>query len=172
MILEPRSKNKTILILIALAFLVIGIGVFISRSNKDNANQYPSENNQQVKGDSLNVDSLKYISALDWPPKLQIINEAFSCTEAGNSTERAGATEMRTINGRNYCVTEVVQGAAGSIYTQYAYAYEKDGKTNILTFSLRFSQCGNYDEPSKSECENERQTFNPDDLLDQYARTL
>lgn len=172
MILERRSKNRTVLILIVLAVLLIGIGVYLSRSSKENSNPDLTENNTQDEGSYLDADSLKYISLLDWPPKLEVIDESFSCTEAGVGTERAGATQMRTINGRNYCVTEVVQGAAGSIYTQYAYAYEKNGKTNILTFSLRFSQCANYEEPSRKECESERSSFSVDNLLDSYAKSL
>lgn len=99
----------------------------------------------------------KYISPVDWPPKLEVVAGPFSCNEP------------RTINGHNYCVTAESEGAAGSIYTMYAYAYPRGNQTAILTFSLRFVQCANYDEPPKGECERERATFNLDRLIDQIA---
>ncbi|MDP3958403.1 MAG: hypothetical protein Q8Q36_03005 [bacterium] len=62
--------------------------------------------------------------------------------------------------------------AAGSMYVQYAYAFEKNGETAIFTFSLRFPQCGNYDEPKRSECEGEREAFDIDGIVERMAATL
>ena len=76
------------------------------------------------------------------------------------------------VDNRTYCVTKVSEGAAGSIYTQYAYAFPKNSKVVILTFSLRFPQCGNYSEPEKNECEGERETFDVDSIIDRIAQTL
>jgi hypothetical protein len=114
----------------------------------------------------------KYIRALDWPPQAQSIDEEFNCTEAGESIERAGRTELKEIHGREYCVTEIVQGAAGSIYTQYAYAFGRDGETVILNFSTQMPQCGNYPDMERVECENERMAFDLDSVVDQIARTV
>lgn len=114
----------------------------------------------------------QYIHALDWPPMLQLIEGPFECTEAGEETARAGRTELETIGGRRYCVTRVTEGAAGSIYTSYAYAFETDGDVAILTFSARAVQCGNYDEPQKTECEAERAAFDPGAMIDAVARTV
>lgn len=116
--------------------------------------------------------STQYINTVDWPPKIQILQESFTCTEAGSSTDRAGRTEQQIINGNTYCVTEVTEGAAGSMYTQYAYAFPKSNRVVILTFSLRFLQCQNYDEAERNACENERSTFAIDSTLDRIARTL
>ncbi len=114
----------------------------------------------------------KYMHALDWPPQIAVINETYSCIEAGSEIERAGRTETRVINGRNYCVTTIAEGAAGSIYTQYAYALAKGEKTVIFTFSVRATQCGNYNEAQKIECENERASFGIDYFIDRIVRTL
>ena len=116
--------------------------------------------------------STKYISIVDWPPAVQILNQAFSCTEGGSEIERAGKTEKKTINGHNYCVTMESEGAAGSIYTNYAYAFAAGQRTIIFTFSLRFSQCANYDDPKKTECEAERSVFTPDAVLDKMAQSV
>ena len=113
-----------------------------------------------------------YIHVVDWPPKLQVNSGPFTCTEAGDVTARAGRTRKIVIDGHVYCVTEVQEGAAGSVYTQYAYAAERDGKTVIMTFSLRAEQCGNYDEPKRTECETERANFDIGGRIDAMFSTL
>lgn len=114
----------------------------------------------------------KYISTTDWPPKVQVINQLFACTEAGLETSRAGQTTKQEINNHTYCVTKVIGGAAGSVYAQYAYAFPNNNKTVILTFSLRFVQCGNYDAAQKEACESERKSFDISDIVDQIAQSL
>lgn len=113
-----------------------------------------------------------YIQALDWPPRPLVEAGPFECTEAGEETARAGRTELATIGGRSYCVTRVTEGAAGSIYTMYAYALPAGDDVVILTFSTRAPQCGNYDEPRRDECEREREAFSMDPIVDAIARTL
>jgi hypothetical protein len=114
----------------------------------------------------------RYIHPVDWPPMLQVVDGPWQCTEAGSEIARAGKTERQTLGGRSYCVTRESEGAAGSIYTMYAYAFEHGGRVAVLTFSLRAVQCGNYDEPSKSECETERAAFDVGPTIDAIARTL
>ncbi len=114
----------------------------------------------------------QYISIVDWPPAAAISNGTSTCVAAGSAIAPAGRTEPRTINGRDYCVNEESEGAAGSVYTQYAYAFARENKTVILTFTLRFVQCANYDDPQKTACEKERASFNPDNTIDQIAQTL
>ncbi len=115
----------------------------------------------------------KYIYTIDWPPQIQILNNPFSCAEAGTETDRAGGTIKEPINGQTYCVTKETQGAAGSIYTMYAYAFPfEQNKTAIFTFSLRFSQCANYEDPNKAECETERASFDTNLVISQIASTL
>lgn len=101
----------------------------------------------------------------DWPPKVQIVNEAFVCTEAGVTTVRAGETKKKMIGGREFCVTSFIGAAAGSTYEQYAYATPLGSKTAIFTFTIQSPQCGNYDEVQKIECEKERETFNLDETI-------
>ena len=113
----------------------------------------------------------KYITAIDWPPKVQVLGKKLSCTVAGSATSTAGATMKRTINGTPYCVTTETEGAAGSIYNNYAYAMENGGKTYIFTFSTRSVQCANYDDPQKTECEQERASFNIDNVIDSIVRS-
>jgi hypothetical protein len=114
----------------------------------------------------------QFISLVDWPPKLNIINEPFVCAPAGSETARAGKTENRLVNGRTYCVTTEIEGAAGSIYAQYAYAAKINAKTAILTFSLRLPQCGNYPAPTSTVCERERQNFAIDPIVDRIFSSI
>lgn len=116
--------------------------------------------------------STKYISLVDWPPKVQVTTDPFTCTQAGSEKARAGMTEQKTINGTIYCLTTTSEGAAGSVYNQYAYAFSQNNTTIILTFSLRFVQCANYDQPAQKECQTERAVFTPDTILDQIAQTV
>lgn len=113
-----------------------------------------------------------YTEAVDWPPSVQVLDEPYSCTEAGSITDRTGATAERTYDGTPYCVTEVVEGAAGSIYTQYAYLFAKEDKTIALTFSTRTVQCGNFDEVQRASCELERNTNDIDSIVHEIAQTL
>lgn len=112
-----------------------------------------------------------YIHAQDWPPMASILPGPFTCTQAGSEIAVAGKTELKTINGHSYCVTIETQGAAGSIYTQYAYAFPKNDKVIIFTFTLRSVQCDNYDDPQKTACKKERDTFSVDNLVDSMAVT-
>lgn len=118
--------------------------------------------------------SSDYVTTVDWPPAAQVVKSTiFTCTQAGSATAQAGKTEMRTVNGHPYCVTEVTEGAAGSVYTQYAYASKRaGGNTVILTFSLRRVQCGNYDDPQKSACTTAQANFNTDTLMDSIFQTV
>lgn len=109
-----------------------------------------------------NLWKAKYIHPLEWPPKIQTLNKLFTCAEA----------DRRVVNGHTYCVTQSTEGAAGSIYTQYSYAFARGNQTIVFTFTLRFVQCGNYSEPQKTECENERSSFNLDSIVDRMARTI
>lgn len=113
-----------------------------------------------------------YITASDWPPTVQVQTVPFTCTNAGTETGRAGKTETRMVDNRSYCVTTSSEGAAGSIYNQYAYAFQKGSRTVILTFTVRMVQCGNFDEPQKTACENEREAFDLDGTVDRIAQTL
>lgn len=113
----------------------------------------------------------KYIHFLDWPPQVKVLKEPFICAEAGSEIELAGKTEKRMINGHNYCITKISQGVAGSIYTMYAYEIQKDDKVIIFTFSLQSVQCGNYNETQKTECENERESFDIDSIMDRVAQS-
>jgi hypothetical protein len=113
-----------------------------------------------------------YSEAVDWPPILRINDGPFLCTEAGNELARAGKTSLQTVGQNTYCVTEIIEGAAGSTYAQYAYAFPYKEKVAIFTFSMRYVQCANYEAAQQQACEAERSAFDLLAIVDQMAQSL
>lgn len=101
-----------------------------------------------------------YIHAVAWPPNVSVFDTRMDCVE----------TTLN--NGNTYCVSTSSEGAAGSVYIEYAYGTWKDGKTVNLTFTFREVQCANYDDPQKTACEEERDAFDVDAFADSIARTV
>lgn len=170
----PNSPNKKILFFVFAALLVAGIFYYTSHKTSENAG-WQTFSDSRISFRYPEKLSAEYIRPVDWPPKIQIIEGPFACLDADEETapkETRGETKELLIGGRTYCVTKVTEGAAGSIYTQYAYAFATNGKTAILTFSLQSVQCGNYEEPKKSACIEERSTFDIDFIADKMARSL
>jgi hypothetical protein len=116
--------------------------------------------------------STEYIHPLDWPPSVAVADIPFTCVDGGVEVTDAGETVKRTIDGRDYCVTKLTEGAAGSMYTQYAYATEIENRFVSFTFGLRAVQCGNYDDPQRTACEAERATFNIDSVISDIVETV
>lgn len=115
----------------------------------------------------------EYVSTVDWPPTVRVQRAVpFVCTVAGDVTAPAGKTELVTIEGHEYCLTRESEGAAGSVYTQYAYTFPRQSDVVTLTFSLRAVQCLNYDEPRRSTCTREQATFTANKLADQMAQSV
>jgi len=114
----------------------------------------------------------KYISETEWPPQFKIEDKLFVCNPSGNEIQQGGQTELRLVDNRSYCVMKESEGAAGSTYTAYTYTFPKDNKTGVITFTLRFVQCQNYDEPKASECENERSAFDIDGTIDRIVQSI
>jgi len=114
----------------------------------------------------------KYISVVNWPPQVKIKNKKFICNPFDNEIQQGGQTELRLVDNRSYCVTKESEGAAGSTYTSYTYEFPQNNQTGIITFTLRFVQCQNYDEPKTSECENERSAFDVDGTVDKIVQNI
>jgi hypothetical protein len=187
------NNGKTMIILIVAALLLAaGAFMYFQFANQDievNSNpDLPPANNMQNNNTeddewifattteySIQYPrdlGLEYIEMMDWPPTVELTADEFTCEEAGTETDRAGATESVTINGADYCRTTIVEGAAGSTYTQYAYAFANGDGTATLTFATRAPECSNYDTEEMEACEEEVDDLDIDDLADRVARTL
>lgn len=110
----------------------------------------------------------EFMRAVEWPPRVTV-GAARACeAESGVS----GETKEIPVNGRTYCVTTTGEGAAGSVYTEYAYSMQQDGRTITLAFTIRAPQCGNYDDPQRTACEQERASFDVDALANRIFQTI
>lgn len=105
----------------------------------------------------------KYISAVEWPPEVNVLIAQFLCAEA-----------LQKINGRDYCVGIESGGAAGTTYITRTYNSMKNDRMVTIRFTLRYPECQNYNDPQRTECEKERQEFNPelDNLVDKIAQSV
>ncbi len=115
------------------------------------------------------VLTTKYIGSQNaWPPKVTLTKGNFSCKEGPSGTlDMQTTTAKKTINGSQYCVTTGGDAAMGSTYTTYTYKTALGANVANTTFTLRFSSCGNYDEPQKAECMSERASFDVDAIVDE-----
>jgi membrane-bound inhibitor of C-type lysozyme len=100
--------------------------------------------------------SHEYITPVAWPPLVTKIG-AVLC-EVG---------EVKEIDGTEYCVTTLSEGAAGSTYT--TYTYEREGVR--AEFTLRFPQCLNYDQPEQTACVQDQESLDVDALADDILVT-
>jgi hypothetical protein len=107
----------------------------------------------------------QYISAVQWPPIIIPSSVSYACLETPAESSVSDRVQEREINGHKYCVYAHSEGAAGSVYTDYQYVTENDGKAFTLSFTLRYVQCYNYDDPKQSECQAEREIFDLDSLV-------
>ena len=113
-----------------------------------------------------------YISTVDWPPIVTITPGSFSCVETMGTSSLPSRTLKRTVDNRVYCLEAMSEGAAGSTYTDYVYTTQKDDKIITVKFTLRYPQCDNYDDPAKTNCKNERESFDLDGLIDRIVGSI
>lgn len=194
MMFEHRSKNVFIIrLLLGMFAVTLFIGLFILATERAAIDERPdtvlesdgettsiTETNKDwtevvYPGITFQAPSqivMTYVSAIDWPPKVEIAAGPLTCVEAGEETARAGKTSLKSIHGRTFCVTVTSEGAAGSVYHLYAYAFEKNDSVVTLSFSTREVQCLNFPEEDIAACQAEQVSFSEDDLLARIADTV
>ena len=115
--------------------------------------------------------STNYIAISDWPPKVQVISGPFACVDAGEPNAQTGQTLPKKINNHDYCVTTVTNHTIDSTYYQYAYERQIQDKILYFTFSLKFTDCTEYDNLDRNSCKKEETELNIDNLLDNIIQT-
>jgi len=133
---------------------------------------------------AIQVDfNSEYIGSQNWkiniindeekyPPKLKITEDQIDCTITSTKSALLHKTEKRKIDGQIYCIESSSEGAAGTIYTQYAYFSIKNGYLIMLNCVIQYPQCMNYGEPHRIECENELETFDLDKIIGHIVKNL
>jgi len=125
----------------------------------------------------------EYIGSQDWkviivneeekyPPKFKITEGQIDCKKTSYESDLLSRTVKRRIDGRIYCIESASEGAAGTIYTQYAYFTIKSGSLIMVSCVIRYPQCINYSEPYRTECANERETFDLDKIISYIVKNL
>ena len=114
----------------------------------------------------------QYISTAEWPPQITVTEGELACQETPPESSFPLRITQKTINDSVYCIQAMSEGAAGSTYTEYTYSTLKDGKVISADFVLRYPQCLNYDDPNKSNCEAERETFDLDGIIDKIVKSV
>ena len=125
----------------------------------------------------------EYIGSQDWkvkivneeekyPPKFKITEGQIDCKKTSSESGLLSRTVKRRIDGRIYCIESASEGAAGTIYTQYAYSTIKNGSLITVSCVIRYPQCINYSEPHRTECANERETFDLDKIIGYIVKNL
>jgi len=125
----------------------------------------------------------EYIGSQDWkvkivneeekyPPKFKITEGQIDCKITSSESALLSRTVKRKIDGRIYCIESLSEGAAGTIYTQYAYSTIKSGNLITVSCVIRYPQCINYSEPHRTECANERERFDLDKIISCIVKNL
>lgn len=112
-----------------------------------------------------------YISTAEWPPQVAVLI-AYACPTNASSTEPFFQVAERMIDGKTYCVAALGEGAAGSTYVTYEYVTDRGDAVLWTSFTLRYVQCQNYDEPERSACVAEQDAANTDPLAAVILETM
>lgn len=114
----------------------------------------------------------KYIFTQEWPPKIAVATGTYSCPETDPTASQPERISEVTLDGQKYCVAAVTEGAAGTAYTTYVYLGEKENNLLTVTFTLAYPNCGNYEDPVKKECEQERESFDLNGVVDKIFKSI
>lgn len=118
------------------------------------------DKNQDI-GFEYNQLETSYVKAQSWPPKISLSKSAYSCADT-SSTKVA-------FNGKEYCLQIQSEGAAGTTYKNYSYRFKEGDNLITLKSTFRFPQCLNYNDPEKTECQNDQATFTDKTILEHIS---
>ncbi len=152
--------------------LAFGAYFLFQKDKVADVDNYPEQINFQIPENT----GAAYISFQDWsikiiydeneyPSNLKVVDNKIDCEETQPESSFSSGIDKRVIGDRTYCIERSSEGAAGSVYTTYNYSTIYDGNLLSLGFVARYVQCSNYDDPQKTECIEERETFSLDELV-------
>ncbi len=172
-------SNKKNILITSIAVLVLGVGFFFSAKapapTVETLGNFWRIYSDSGKGIQFKYPELsnKFIIPQEWPPKVSLISEAFSCNEYLDENPSFKKVVKKQINGSIYCIETQSEGAAGSIYTTYSYKTEAgENKILDLNFVLKYPRCENYEEPNKTDCAMEHENINIDQLAEDILKSV
>lgn len=107
-------------------------------------------------------------------PRLEswVENGEIECEETSLESSLPLRISKKEINGRRYCIGTFSEGAAGSVYTEYAYTTVIASRVYLVKFVARYPNCSNYPDEQNMACSRERETFNLDNLVDEEVEVM
>jgi len=107
-------------------------------------------------------------------PKLEswVENSEIECYETPSESSLPLRMSKRIVNDKKYCIGAFSEGAAGSVYTEYAYTTVVGGNVYSIQFVARYQNCDNYPEEENNKCKQERENFNLEILVDQEIEKM
>jgi hypothetical protein len=163
-------RNSVIGLIIALIIVALAVALFSPHTQSPLSTQPPegwalstpdAQGMQFAYPISLGTSYIS-TSTEGWPPTAAIVSGTLSCA----------ATDKRMIGDRAYCITRESEGAAGSTFTTFTYATMQGTSVASTTFTLRFPQCMNYDDPQQSACTIEESSYDIDGLADRIISSI
>lgn len=127
---------------------------------------------------SVNLD---YASLRDWQVSLidekgvlleRVLDGQLVCRETAVDDNPNYSVSRITSDRAQYCLETASEGAAGSVYTEYSFYTLFSGDLIVIKFTAQYPQCYNYDDPEKTDCLAERESFSPQDIADEILATL
>lgn len=113
-----------------------------------------------------------YVDAFLWPPELKTSSSPFSCIVRGSESSLSGKTELRNINGRDYCVTVLSEKGEDSDFYEYVYSFPEGESVVDLRFSVNIIRCSAVSESEKPRCEAEHSSFDVNRIIGQLAESV
>lgn len=168
--MQEKIKNNILYPIVIIAAVVVATIVLLSKAPEDSWKTFSSLEEKITFKYPETLDG-KYIDIEPWPPQVGTAVEAFTCPEGDVGIQNA-QTKKLSLNSKEYCVTTVSEGAAGSTYTQYIYTKAAKDNTLYLTFVMRTPTCANYEDPEKVACETELQAWSPDPTMTQILDSV
>ncbi|HZJ41873.1 MAG TPA: hypothetical protein VFD51_02565 [Patescibacteria group bacterium] len=111
--------------------------------------------------------------AENYPPaEFKVLNGEIECEETGLGSSLPLRISKKEINGNKYCIGAFSEGAAGSVYTEYAYSTVIGDNVYLILFVARYTNCDNYPEEENLKCKTERENFDLDVLVDQEVERM
>lgn len=107
-----------------------------------------------------------------WPPELIYSEKPFSCIEQVAEKSTDLDVIPYTNEGIDYCINVQQDIGAGSTFYKYNFAFALETGTMNIPFKIRFVNCENFDEPSKTACDEEQSAFNVIPYVHQIAGSL